>query len=337
LIVASISAAFGFAGPLNDLLPVHTGGISGEPAGLVDRADLPAETEAARNEAGSNAGPPKPDTPATETAAAPLPTIPLTSPVTSPVTQAAAASPVAPSPAGSGSGTDEQAGALAAAGEQALGSGGKAVDPEPSDAAAGEPAIADSGRGKTEDRLEAASLPRSTEADPEPSPGPSTTADEPVSGLADPADAPLSAAMIERLLARGERLLRSGDIVPARLVFLRVAAAGDQRGARGVGMTYDPEIYSRLSVTGLAPDREQAELWYDKAGADSAFMTLEQTVADEPDPQDADSEASVASAGAPYVGTEERNAACARKYRSFDAQTGLYKSYSGVMRPCRLP
>ena len=32
----------------------------------------------------------------------------------------------------------------------------------------------------------------------------------------------------------------------------------------------------------------------------------------------------------------ERNAQCAAKYRSFDAATGLYKSYSGKMKPCRL-
>jgi BA14K-like protein len=33
-------------------------------------------------------------------------------------------------------------------------------------------------------------------------------------------------------------------------------------------------------------------------------------------------------------GTPEWNAACASKYKSFDPATGLYKSYSGQMKPC---
>jgi hypothetical protein len=46
--------------------------------------------------------------------------------------------------------------------------------------------------------------------------------------------------------------------------------------------------------------------------------------------------ASPANAGSakPEKGSAEWNAHCAAKYRSFDAATGLYKSYTGVMRPC---
>ena len=88
-------------------------------------------------------------------------------------------------------------------------------------------------------------------------------------------------------------------------------------------MTYDPDIYARLPVTGLKPDREKAEFWYSRAGENSTFMTIDENTMDEPDPVVAEA--------------EERNAACARKYRSYNADTGLYRSYSGVMRPCRLP
>ncbi len=36
-------------------------------------------------------------------------------------------------------------------------------------------------------------------------------------------------------------------------------------------------------------------------------------------------------------GSAEWKAACARKYRSFEWQTGLYTTYSGYKRRCRLP
>lgn len=39
-------------------------------------------------------------------------------------------------------------------------------------------------------------------------------------------------------------------------------------------------------------------------------------------------------AGTPAQGSPEWNAACAAKYKSFDAATGMYKSFSGQMRPC---
>jgi len=36
----------------------------------------------------------------------------------------------------------------------------------------------------------------------------------------------------------------------------------------------------------------------------------------------------------PDKGTAEWNAACAGKYKSFDPATGLYRSFSGQMKPC---
>lgn len=38
--------------------------------------------------------------------------------------------------------------------------------------------------------------------------------------------------------------------------------------------------------------------------------------------------------GEPGKGSAEWNAACAAKYKSFDAATGMYKSYTGKQRPC---
>lgn len=36
----------------------------------------------------------------------------------------------------------------------------------------------------------------------------------------------------------------------------------------------------------------------------------------------------------PEKGSEEWNAHCAAKYKSFDAATGMYKSFSGKIKPC---
>jgi hypothetical protein len=70
---------------------------------------------------------------------------------------------------------------------------------------------------------------------------------------------------VEGLLNRGHELLLQGDIATARLLFRRVVAMGDSRGAKGMGMTYDPKVYVKLPVAGLAPDPALAEAWYLKA------------------------------------------------------------------------
>lgn len=136
---------------------------------------------------------------------------------------------------------------------------------------------------------------------------------------------PASNEEVDRLLARGEALLRNGNIVSARMLFLHIAAAGDARGAKAVGMTYDPEVYARLPVTGLTPDRAQAEIWYEKAGGETAY-TIDLTQPQAAAPVDEDA-----------LALKERHAACERKYVSYDRSTGLYLSRSGSKKPCQLP
>ncbi len=155
-------------------------------------------------------------------------------------------------------------------------------------------------------------------------------ADEPTAGVSRQPVAPsLSEAQIERYLDRGAELLEAGDIVAARLLFMRIAEAGDRRGAKGVAMTYDPNVYAHLPVAGLKPDPEQAAFWYEKAGVTTPIEA-----------PGSFAKPLVAGAARPAeepVASSERNAACARKYNSFDPSTGLYLSFSGVKRPCKLP
>ncbi len=136
----------------------------------------------------------------------------------------------------------------------------------------------------------------------------------------------LTVAQLDRMLERGEALLMSGNITSARLLFMRVVAAGDPRGAIWVGMTYDPDMYARLPVAGIKPDREQAEFWYKKAGQRPIYPTGDNIVA-----------APAAPDNSQKPGSAEWIAACARKYKSFEPATGRFTTYSGKKLRCRLP
>ena len=66
---------------------------------------------------------------------------------------------------------------------------------------------------------------------------------------------------VDRLLARAEQLLVAGDLAAARLLFERVVAAGDLRGAEGLARSYDSEMLRRVPVYGAAGDPEMVTRW----------------------------------------------------------------------------
>ena len=332
LIVLGTSAAFGFVQPLNDLLPQRMGDFLSDLTGdlsasLLNRADTSADFEVAGDKPASRPPPVSPDRrPATAAVARPVSTTSITA-------------EVRPSANSGGSGIVVEQGELpGATSEKAFQLGATVLELGKIDSAefatsksaatfalapvaAAPAATADAGNeGNPPKPL----LQRSAKVDPlqvmntAPAIMP-----KPVTSETLPVTSTLSAAQIDRLMARGEELLQNGDIASARLLFLRVAAAGDRRGAKGVGMTYDPRVYARLPVTGLTPDREQAEIWYRKAGVDSAFTIDSNTAAETPKAQEARS--------------PEWYADCARKYNSFEPSTGLYTAKSGGKRPCKLP
>ncbi|HSM42682.1 MAG TPA: BA14K family protein [Afifellaceae bacterium] len=339
VIVASISAAFAFVRPWNDVLPDRPDNISGERVTVAaDRGDA-AGSQLAGDVVGSNPMPSASDTPSAAAGNTLMPAIP--------VSPAEAAPAIKPSVAQADPASRDQADLLAAAGGRALDTGATGRQSDTADVAAGEAATGQSPEAvpeKSEDRLPDPIL-RSAQADPTPATGATASVEVPVSNEALTVELPLPAAQVDRLLARGEDLLQSGDMVSARMIFLRIVAAGDRRGAMGVGMTYDPDVYARLAVAGLTPDRDKADSWYDRAGDVPRFTITRRSRPETPELREAGSTAPDAgaaksdavAAAEPYAGSPERNAACAKKYKSFDANTGLYKSLSGVMRPCRLP
>jgi hypothetical protein len=85
------------------------------------------------------------------------------------------------------------------------------------------------------------------------------------------------------LLKRAEDALKSDDIVTARIILRRAAAAGNGQAALALGATYDPVFLAGHGVLGLAPDAAQARNWYQRAaelGAADATRRLERIAAE---------------------------------------------------------
>jgi len=70
---------------------------------------------------------------------------------------------------------------------------------------------------------------------------------------------------VKVLMARGEQLMATGDVVAARGMFLRATEAEDPEAAIALGATYDPSVLRRLGVIGVVADLNNARAWYEKA------------------------------------------------------------------------
>ena len=96
-----------------------------------------------------------------------------------------------------------------------------------------------------------------------------------------PSETAFSAAEIAALLARGDWLLATGDVVSARLVYERAADAGVARAAMRLGETFDPVHSGLPHLRGLRADSGIAVFWYRRArdlgatGVDSRLKSLE--------------------------------------------------------------
>lgn len=83
---------------------------------------------------------------------------------------------------------------------------------------------------------------------------------------------------IETLLKQGNDFVSIGDFASARIVFGRVAEAGDSRGAMAYAEIYDPIVLARIGAKGATPDVAKAREWYAKArelGSPDATSRLE--------------------------------------------------------------
>jgi hypothetical protein len=89
------------------------------------------------------------------------------------------------------------------------------------------------------------------------------TDDPPGSGAA-PADEGAVPAPGAEWLARGDKLLSSGDFAAARLYYELAAEEGHGSAATAVGKTFDPRFLSDLGVLGSPGNPDKAILWYQR-------------------------------------------------------------------------
>ncbi len=89
----------------------------------------------------------------------------------------------------------------------------------------------------------------------------------PTSASAPPPPLPRpDASAIAARMKIGADLMAAGDLTAARMIFERVAEAGEAAGAFALAETYDPTVLRKLRLRGgITPDRALARRWYEKA------------------------------------------------------------------------
>jgi hypothetical protein len=90
-----------------------------------------------------------------------------------------------------------------------------------------------------------------------------------------PALTPQDKARAERMLARGEEYLASGNVAAARDFFERAAEIGQAAAALRLAATYDPVELRRVQVQGVVADPAMARSWYMRARELGALEALE--------------------------------------------------------------
>jgi hypothetical protein len=130
--------------------------------------------------------------------------------------------------------------------------------------------LTQAGDGKVNSEIAAATLPLPVVVSPV-NAAPETATEK----LNEPSAIPTPKSEAEDLVAKGNVLLESGDIVSARQFFLRASEMGNAQGSFGVARSYDPKIFAQLNVVGLQPDANLAADWYKKA-ADAGVVASTQ-------------------------------------------------------------
>lgn len=100
----------------------------------------------------------------------------------------------------------------------------------------------------------------------------SKPAEPPVAGA--PA-ARISPEELQQVIGRGEVLLDTGELEPARVQFRKAAQSGSHDGALKLAQTYDPEAVQRLGLDGAHADLGLARQWYEQARALGSMVAQE--------------------------------------------------------------
>jgi hypothetical protein len=84
-------------------------------------------------------------------------------------------------------------------------------------------------------------------------------------GEAGAATKPAARQDLSALTEQGKQFFEMGDLVAARILFMRAAKAGDATAAIAMGATYDPVVLAERGVRGVASDPDKARAWYERA------------------------------------------------------------------------
>ena len=87
----------------------------------------------------------------------------------------------------------------------------------------------------------------------------------PAERAAAPAAKTIDLQDVKLLTDRGKQFFEVGDLIAARILFMRAANAGDAAAAVAMGATYDPVVLADRGVRGVAADLDKARSWYERA------------------------------------------------------------------------
>ena len=84
---------------------------------------------------------------------------------------------------------------------------------------------------------------------------------------------------VEDLIREGNKRMREGDILEARLYYEKAVALGDPEAALAMGRSYDPIYFARIDKKNAEPDPAKAFEWYrramDAGAAQTALVRIE--------------------------------------------------------------
>ncbi len=67
------------------------------------------------------------------------------------------------------------------------------------------------------------------------------------------------------LLSRAAQLMKLGTFAPARLIYEELALRGSAKAAEQLARSYDPTVTQNSSISGMEPDADAAQKWYEHA------------------------------------------------------------------------
>jgi len=148
------------------------------------------------------------------------------------------------------------------------------IGAQPPDAATDEPRASNSISSRQSATVDQAGAPAPTVAS-----AAAIAAAEPPATAEQALSAPASP---ELTLSHGDDLLTRGNVLAARMLFVREAMLGSAAAATAVGKTYDPTFLASIKAVDVPSDRAAANAWYNVAAAMKALEAVKRSAGSSP-------------------------------------------------------